>query len=298
MKKTVALKILPFTVALALAAPTLFAAEVKFSDGSVRAYKSVEPQGDYLVCVEASGRRLPFKFSQLHESEIQKYFPEKWEELADQRKGEEERKRAEEEARKKQEEDARRQADEAKKKAEEQARFNEQERLKNFASAPNAPAQNVPAAANNQPPPLPPLLPFIQHQSYILLDAQFAAIKPALEQLFKNSPPARTRLRQAIIRGGGIEVVVELPVIPKDDTEAQFGADAAIHALINLFRENGFDLKRDRIPLSVWALSVVYPDAPGKPIQVRPCGRTMMDAKGNIEFRTINEIVGLVAPRQ
>jgi hypothetical protein len=33
-------------------------------------------------------------------------------------------------------------------------------------------------------------------------------------------------------------------------------------------------------------------------MNVRPCGRTMMDVKGNIEFRTINEIVGLVPPRQ
>jgi hypothetical protein len=296
MNKTFTLKILLFTVALAIAAPTLFAAEIKFNDGSARAYKSVEAQGDFLVCVESSGAKRMFKFTQLHDSEIQKYFPEKWKELADQRKGDEERKRAEEEARKKQEEDTRRQADETKKKADDQARFNEQERLKNFSpAAPNPPAQEVPAAANNQPPPLPP---FIQHQSLIQLDSQYAALKPALEHLFKTSPPARTRLRQAIIRGGGVEVVIELPVFPKNDHEAQFGADAVCHALINLFRENGVDLKRERIPLSVWALGVIYPDAPGKPMNVRPCGRTMMDVKGNIEFRTINEIVGLVPPRQ
>lgn len=297
MTKFAALKMLFLTVALTVTAPTLFAVEVKFADGSSRAFKTVEPQGDFLVCTDGTGTKRPFRFSQLHDSEIQKYFPEKWKALADQRKGEEERKRAEDEARKKQEEDARRQAEEAKKKADDQARFNEQERLKNFAPpAPSPPPQGAPPAqpASNQPPPLPP---FIQHQSFIQLDSQYAAIKPALEHLFKTSPPARTRLRQAIIRGGGIEVVIELPVFPKEDHEAQFAADAVCHALINLFRENGVDLKRDRIPLSVWALGVIYPDAPGKPMTIRPSGRTMMDAQGRIEFRTINEIVGLVPPR-
>jgi hypothetical protein len=299
MTKSAVLKILFFTITLTIAVPTLFAAEIKFADGSSRAFKTVEAQGDFLVCTDAVGTKKPFRFSQLHDSEIQKYFPEKWKAIADQRKGDEERKRAEDEARKKLEEDAKRQAEEAKKKTDDQARFNEQERLKNFAPpAPNPSPQVAQPAqpaqpASNQPPPLPP---FIQHQSFIQLDSQYAAIKPALEHLFKTSPPARTRLRQAVIRGGGIEVFIEMPTTVKDE-ESQFFSDAVFHALINLFRENGFDLKRDRIPLSVWALSVVYPEAPNQNIQARPCGRTMMDAQGRTEFRTINEIVGLVPPR-
>jgi hypothetical protein len=275
-------------VAIWAIAPMLPAAEVKFANGTARAFASVEAQGEMLVCVEANGSRRPYMWKQLHDSEIQKYFPEKWKELTQQRK-------AEEDARKPKEEPPPQPVADPAPQKEDPTRFDEQERMRNFAPvAPNQlPAKPLPA--NNQPPPLPP---FIRHQSFIQLDAQFASLKSPLEELFKNNPPGRTRLRQAIVRGGGVEVVIELPIIPKDDAEAQLGADAVCHALINLFRESGFDLKRERVPLSVWALSVIYPDAPGKPLQVRPCGRTMLDAKGNMEFRTINEIVGLVPPRQ